>query len=113
MHYNNIKLIYNDEEFRLVRLKKVVDELYETIPPDYIVMIKKLEDIKGNLNVYWIEKPSIFFKTIINSLWMDHYEFHVNHIILDPNDFCKCCNSPPNKEDPEITKYLNNLNYII
>ena len=118
MHYKNIKLTC-DDEFRLIRLKKVVDGLYNLIPVDYIHMIKKLEDIKGTLNIYWIESPSLFFKNIINSMWMDLYEFHTNHIILDKDDFCSCCNSPPQKEDKEIKEYLNstignyNLNYII
>ena len=113
MHYRNIKLNSNDEEFRLIRLKEVVDDIYKIIPEEYITMIKKLKDEKGTLIIYWIEKPSLFYKTIINSIWMDHYEFHTNHIILDPDDFCNCCNSPPRKEDPEIKEYLNNLNYII
>jgi len=116
MHYRDIKLKC-DDEFRLIRLKNVVDEIYNIVPIDYIHMIKKLEDIKGTLNIYWIEKPSLFYKTIINSIWMDHYEFNTNHIILDPDDFCSCCNSPPQKEDPEIKEYLEsidfNLNYII
>jgi hypothetical protein len=112
---------YDDEEFRLVRLKKLVDEIYNIVPIDYIVMIKKLVDIKGELNVFWIEKPSNFYKMIINSIWMDLYEFHVNHIIIDDDNFCRCCNAPPQKEDPNIKiiikEYLEskefNLNYII
>jgi hypothetical protein len=78
-------------------------------------MIKKLVDIKGELNVYWTEKPSNFFKMIINSMWMDLYEFHVNHIIIDPDEYCCHCNAQPQKEDSEIKEYLNsyNLNYII
>lgn len=115
MLYKNILIKYDDEEFRKNRLIKIIDELYNTIPVDYIVMIKKIVDIKGQLNVYWIEKPSNFYKMIINSMWMDLYEFHVNHIIIDTDNFCPCCNAPPQKEDPEIKEYLNsyNLNYVI
>jgi len=119
MIYKNIRLNCMDEEFRLIRLKKVIDELHNTVPIDYIVMIKKLVDIKGELNVYWIEPPSNFYKMIINSIWMDNHEFHTKHIIINPEDICKCCDAPVNKEDPEIKEYLDskeftyNLNYII
>jgi hypothetical protein len=113
--YRDIIIKNDHEEFRLVRLKKLVDEIYNLIPIDYIVMIKKLVDIKGELNVYWKEKPSNFYKMIINSMWMDLYEFNVNHIIIDDDNFCPHCNAPPQKEDPEIKAYLDsyNLNYII
>lgn len=112
--YKDIIIDYNDEEFRLTRLKKIIDELHETIPPDYIIMIHKIKDDKGTLNIYWNEKPSLFYKMVINSLWMDYYEFHTNHIII--YDDCPCCSKPPQKENQEIKEYLNNLNnlnYII
>ena len=117
MFYKDIIIKYDDEEFRKNRLIKVIDEIYNTVPHDYIVMIKKLVDIKGELNVYWMEKPSNFYKMIINSIWMDNYECHVNHIIIDPDEYCCHCNAPPQKEDPEIKAYIDskefNLNYII
>lgn len=121
MHYNkhglNIILCYNEDEFRLVRLIKILDELYEQIPYGYMSIIRKLKDDKGTLIIYWLEAPTLLYKMIINSLWMDHYEFHTKHIILDSNDYCKCCISQPQKEDPEIKAYLEskefNLNYII
>ena len=114
MHYRNILVSYNDESFRLIRLKNVIDEIYLIVPHEYIDMIKKIKDEKGTLIIYWSEKPSLFFKTIINSIWMDHYETYTKHIIIDDDDplNCKCCNSPPQKMDPEINAYLN-LNYII
>lgn len=115
--YKDIIIKYDDEDFRMKRLIKVIDEIYNIVPIDYIVMIKKLVDIKGELNVFWMEKPSNFYKMIINSIWMDLYEFNVNHIIIDPDEYCCHCNAPPKKEDPEIKEYLNskefNLNYII
>jgi hypothetical protein len=115
MLYKDIIIKNDDEEFRLIRLKKLVDEIYSLVPIDYIVMIKKLVDIKGELNVYWIEPPSNFYKMIIDSMWMKLYEYNVKHIIINPEDICKCCDAPVNKEDPEIKEYLNsyNLNYII
>ncbi len=109
MLYKNIKLVYNDEEFRLIRLQVLIDELYETVAPDYIKMIFKLEDIKGTLNVYWNEKPSLFYKTLIDSLWMDQYEININHNINQEfdDDFCPCCSKPHQKEDPEIKAYFS------
>lgn len=112
--YRNIKLFYNDEEWRKQRLIKVVDELYNLIPYDYIIMIMTLKDIKGELNIHWKEAPSNFYKMIINSMWQDLYEFHTNHIILeDDDDNCPCCKAPINKECQEIKDYLKSLNYII
>ena len=62
MHYRNIKLNSNDEEFRLIRLKEVVDDIYKIIPEEYITMIKKLKDEKGTLIIYWIESPAYSIK---------------------------------------------------
>jgi hypothetical protein len=46
-------------------------------------------------------------------MWMDLYEFHTKHIIIDQtegyDDYCPCCNAPINKECQEIKDYLNNI----
>lgn len=106
MQYKNINLIYYDEKFRLNRLQSVVDEIYNTIPNNYIYVIKSLEDTKGTLKVIWKEEPSLFFKNLINIIWYDNpcYEdSEVEHIILSK------AIKQPQKEDPEIKKYLKSL----
>ena len=102
MQYKNINLIYNDEIFRLIRLQSVVDEIYNTIPNNYIYIIKSLEDTKGTLKVIWNEEPSLdlwFFKNLINIMWYDRDETELKHITI----------KQPQKEDPEIKKYLELL----
>lgn len=105
--YRGIKINPNGEEFRETRLIKIIHELYDMLPTDYILMIDSLEDDKGTLIVNWNENPSSFYKNIINSLWMEQNESNIKHYI----DYCKCCNSKPQQEDPEIRNYI--LNYII
>ena len=78
--YKKVNIICNEEEFRQTRIINIIDELYNMIPIDYIVMIKSLEDIKGTLNVYWSDTPSLFYKEIINSLWMEQNEDIIKHI---------------------------------
>jgi len=95
-----------DDEFRKERLIKVIDELYNMISIDYILIIESLEDIKGTLNISWLETPSLFYKEIINSLWMEQNEDNVKHI----ENYCKCCNSKPQQEDQEIKDYFKYLN---
>jgi hypothetical protein len=99
-----------DEEFRKERLINLIDELYKMILIDDILIIESLEDIKGTLNISWLKPPSLFYKEIINSLWMDQNEDNVKHIIKEKD--CKCCNSKPQQEDQEIKEYLYSLNNI-
>ena len=68
---------------RLIRIADAITDVIE----DSLDTLKKLEDDKNNLNVYWSENPSNLNKLIINSLWMDEKEFHVNHIIINPSKF--------------------------
>jgi hypothetical protein len=98
-----------DDEFRKQRLIKLIDELYNMIPIDYILIIESLEDIKGTLNISWLEIPTLFFKEIINSLWMEQDEYNVKHIIKTEGH-CKCCNSKHQQEDEEIKDYFKYLN---
>jgi hypothetical protein len=106
MIYKNIIIKYDDEEFRRTRLIKIIDELEEDFKRDPSELIMKLEDNKGTLNIYWFIKVSSFLKNVVNSIWMDNYEFNTKHII---SNYCPCCNAPPQKEDPEIKEYLNSI----
>jgi hypothetical protein len=105
-----------DDEFRKERLINLIDELYNMVSIDYILIIESLEDIKGTLNISWLETPSLFYKAIINSLWMEQNEDNVKHIIKE--EVCKCCNSKPQQgEDQEIKDYfkyleINNISNI-
>lgn len=89
--YRNIQILVktlddNQQiEYRLYkRLTRIVDGIIELLP-DCIETIKRLEDDKNNLNVYWLTNPSNLNKLIINGLWMDEREFHVNHILINPS----------------------------
>jgi hypothetical protein len=110
MFYKDIIIKYDDEEFRKQRLIKVINEMCNDFGREPKELIRKLEDDKGTLNIYWLCKVSIFLKNVVNSIWMDNHELHTNHIILEQ---CACCNAPPQKEDETIKNYINNLNYII
>lgn len=76
---NNSQKYYN-------RLMRIADAICDVIE-DNVETIKKLEDDKNNLVVYWSENPSNLNKLIINSLWMDEKEFYVNHIVINPSKF--------------------------
>jgi hypothetical protein len=110
MIYKNIILKYDDEDFRKERLIRVIDELEEDFGRAPSELIRKLEDDKGTLIIYWLFKVSTFLKNVVNSTWMDNHEFHTKHKIIDA---CACCNAPIQKESQEIKDYLNNLDYII
>jgi hypothetical protein len=108
MIYRNIILKYNDEEFRLTRLKKVIDQIYEDSGYEASELIRKLEDDKGTLKVYWLCKITTFLINVVNSIWMDNYEFHTEHIIaIEDCDYCACCHAPPQKECEEVKNYFN------
>jgi hypothetical protein len=107
MIYKNIKLNYNDEDWRKNRLIRIIDELNNDFGRDPVELIKELEDDKGTLKIYWLFEVSIFLKNVVNSIWMDNHEFHTKHIIIDS---CACCNAPIQKECEEIKNYINNLN---
>lgn len=108
MIYKNIIIKYDDEDFRRKRLIKVIDELEEDFKRDPSELIMKLEDNKGTLTIYWLIKVSLFLKNVVNSIWMDNYEFNTKHII---SNFCPCCNATPQKEDPEIKEYLDSKEF--
>ena len=107
MIYKNIIIKYDDEEFRRIRLIKIIDELEEDFKRDPSELIMKLEDNKGTLKIYWFIKVSSFLKNVVNSIWMDNYEFNTKHLI---SNYCPCCNAQPQKEDETIKNYINNLN---
>jgi hypothetical protein len=110
--YKDIILSYNDEEWRLNRLKLVIDFLNE-IPP--LRKIAELEDDKGILNVYYETRLSTYEKLWIKWIWQEENEHIVKFIKyierIDSPTFCPHCSQPPQKEDEEIKEYLNYLNY--
>ncbi len=111
MLYKDIIIKYDDEEWRKNRLIKIIDELANDFGREPAELIKKLEDDKSTLKIYWLYKVSPFLINVVNSAWMDNYEYHTNHIIIKDEDiFCPCCSAPPQKEDETIKNYINNLN---
>jgi hypothetical protein len=104
--YKDIILTYNDEEWRLNRLKLLIDFLNE-IPP--LRKIAELEDDKGILNVYYYTRLSDYEKLWIKHIWQEENEHIVKFIKV--KEFCPHCSQPPQKEDEEIKEYLNYLNY--
>jgi hypothetical protein len=106
MIYKNIIIKYDDEEFRRIRLIKIIDELEEDFKRDPSELIMKLEDNKGTLKIYWFIKVSSFLKNVVNSIWMDNYEFNTKHII---SNYCPCCNASTQIEDKEIKEYLDSI----
>jgi hypothetical protein len=108
--YKDIILSYNDEEWRLNRLKLLIDFLNE-IPP--LRKIAELEDDKGILNVYCYTRLSDYEKLWIKHIWQEENEHIVKFIKV--KEFCPHCSQPPQKEDDnlrlEINEYLNYLNF--
>jgi hypothetical protein len=107
--YKDIILSYNDEEWRLNRLKLVIDFITFgcEIPP--LRKIAQLEDDKGILNVYYYTRLSDYEKLWIKHIWQEENEHIVKFIKV--KEFCPHCSQPPQKEDEEIKEYLNYLNY--
>lgn len=80
--YKNIELSYNYEEWRLNRLKSVIDFLDQPFDLNEISIlnkIKKLEDDKGILKVYYND-PIII--TILQRLWIKHIWTEENEHIV-------------------------------
>jgi hypothetical protein len=103
--YKDIILSYNDEEWRLNRLKSVIDFItfgYE-IPP--LEKIAELEDDKGILNVYYETRLSTYEKLWFKWIWQDNNE----NIVIFKKYICPHCSQPPQKEDEEVKEYLNYL----
>ena len=112
--YKDIILIYNDEQWRLNRLKSVIDFLDEAPKPKETTTLEKiaeLEDDKGILNVYSLSRLSDYEKLWIKWIWQDNNEHIVKFIKyierIDSPTFCPHCSQPPQKEDEEIKEYLN------
>lgn len=104
MEYKNVFLDYNDEEWRLNRLKDIVDEIYLTLPIYEINKIDTIEDIKGTLFFYWHSAPTLINRNLIDIIAYDNVGCIVKHYKN------KCgCYSPPQKEDPEIKEYIKSL----
>jgi len=107
--YKDIILSYNDEEWRLNRLKSVVDFLeddpdkkYDYITPT-LDKIFELEDDKGILNVYYETRLSTYEKLWFKWIWQDNNE----NIVIFKKYICPHCSQPPQKEDEEVKEYLN------
>jgi len=100
--YKNIILSYNDEEWRLNRLKSVIDFLDITPTLDKIF---ELEDDKGILNVYYETRLSDYEKLWFKWIWQDNNE----NIVKFKKYICPHCSKLPQKEDEEIKEYLNYL----
>jgi len=116
--YKDIILSYNDEQWRLNRLKSLIDFLDEAPKPKETTTLKKiaeLEDDKGILNVYSLSRLSDYEKLWIKWIWQDNDEHIVKFIKyiqkVESPTFCPYCSQPPQKEDEEIKEYLNYLNY--
>jgi hypothetical protein len=111
--YKDIILTYNDEQWRLNRLKSVIDFLDEDPQKKYpditqtLDKIAELEDDKGILNVYSLSRLSDYEKLWFKWIWQDNNE----HIVKFKKYICSHCSNPPQKEDEEIKEYLNYLNY--
>jgi hypothetical protein len=111
--YKDIILSYNDEEWRLNRLKSVIDFItfgYE-IPP--LEKIAELKDDKGILNVYYETRLSTYEKLWFKWIWQEENENIVKFIKyiekVESPTFCPHCSQPPQKEDEEVKEYLNYL----
>ncbi len=111
--YKDIILTYNDEQWRLNRLKSVIDFITfgcEAPKPKETTTLEKiaeLEDDKGILNIYYETRLSDYEKLWIKWIWQDNNE----HIVKFKKYICPHCSQPPQKEDEEIKEYLNYLNY--
>jgi len=102
MEYKNIFIDFNDEEWRKERLKKIVDEIYLTLPIYEINKIDIIEDVKGTILFYWHIYPTQFNKNIIDVIvYEDNEACNVKHY----KNKCSC-HSLPQKEDDEIKKYI-------
>lgn len=112
MEYKNIFIDFNDEIWRLNRLKNIVDEIHLTLPKEEILKINSIEDIKGTIIFYWDHKPNEMSKNLVNIIaYDDNDACNVKHFKSQNNQrlICACCNNPPQKEDEEIKEYLNYL----
>jgi len=87
--YENIILSYNHEEWRLNRLKSVIDNLDQSL----LNNLAELEDDKGILKVYSSSSLSNYQKLWINYIWKDNNEHIVKFIKL--------------KEDNDEFKYID------
>jgi transposase-like protein len=119
--YKDIILSYNDEEWRLNRLKSLIDFLDEDPQKKYpditqtLDKIDEIEDDKGILNIYYGIRLTTYEKLYIKHIWQEENEHIVKFIKyiekVESPTFCPHCSQPPQKEDEEIKEYLNYLNY--
>ena len=104
--YKDIILSYNDEEWRLNRLKSVIDFFFLEEAPKYINIlhkIYKLEDDKGILNIYYTIKLTDYEKICIKYIWHEENEHIVNYIHINDkiNKYCQYCKFPDLIELPK------------
>lgn len=109
MDYKGVYLMCNQEEWRINRLKKIVDEILSTIPKEERILLEGIEDIKGEIKTFWREKITLMSKKLVEIICYDDNDacdakLYVNHL----NTICGC-NQKPQKEDDEIKKYIKSL----
>lgn len=68
--------VYNDERLKL--LKKNIEYFNEKLSNK----IFKIQDHKGELNVYWFSTPSISEMKIIDKIWDSFNEYLSNHFVV-------------------------------
>lgn len=107
MEYRNIFIDFNDEIWRLTRLKNIVDEIYLTLPEEEILKINSIEDVKGTIIFYWNHKPFQMSKDLAETIAYEDDACNVKHFKSQIK--CACCNAKPQKEDEEIIKYIKSL----
>jgi len=110
--YKNIILSYNDEKWRLNRLKSVIDYLDEDPNKNYtditqtLDKIDEIEDDKGILNIYYGIRLTTYEKLYIKHIWHEENENIVKFIKyiekIDSPTFCPHCSELPKPKDDEL-----------
>lgn len=84
--YNKILINYNDESFRLTRIKSLIDNLLLYIPEENLNNIIEIEDNKGTLIIYWVMIPTKYEEQLINKFWKEQNETYTKHIYNSLNN---------------------------
>lgn len=88
----------------------LIDSLENLMSFNAFDIIDTITFINSRLKILYKYEPSPFIRENIELLWMELNKPTVIHLKPKENDnTCKCCNSPPQKEDEEIKEYFKSI----